>query len=62
MEITVSATELNARRKPQCTAVVLSGGSTPGEMKGVKATAESVFTFELLSDAMSLHYGAGPVK
>ena len=51
IEITVSATELNARRKPQCTAVVLSGGSTPGEAKGVKTTAESVFTFELLSGA-----------
>lgn len=53
MEITVSATELNARKKPQCTAVVLSGGSTPGEMKGVKTTAESAFTFELLLGATS---------
>jgi len=51
MEITVSATELNARRKPQCTAVVLSGGSTPGEVKGVRETAESAFTSELLSGA-----------
>ena len=38
----MSATELNARRKPQCTAVVLSGGSTPGEEKGVRTMAESV--------------------
>ena len=49
MDITVSATELNARRKPQCTAVVLSGGSTPGEEKGVRTTAESVFAFGLSS-------------
>ena len=54
MEITVSATELNARRKPQCTAVVLSGGSTPGEEKGVRAIAESVFVFELSSDKAGL--------
>ena len=54
MEITVSATELNARRKPQCTAVVLSGGSTPGEEKGVRTIAESVFVFELSSDKAGL--------
>lgn len=50
MEITMSATELNARRKPQCTAVVLSGGSTPGEERGVKTIAESEFVLELLSN------------
>lgn len=53
-EITMSATELNARRKPQCTAVVLSGGSTPGKVSGVRATAESVFAFELLSNETGL--------
>lgn len=54
MEITVSATELNARRKPQCTAVVLSGGMTPGEVKGVRTIAESAFTFKSLSDVTRL--------
>ena len=54
MEITVSATELNALRKPQCTAVVLSGGSTPGEEKGVRTIAESVFEFELSSGKAGL--------
>ena len=43
----MSATELNARKKPQCTAVVLSGGNTPGEEKGVRTIAESVYVFEL---------------
>ena len=61
MEITVSATELNARRKPQCTAVVLSGGSTPGEERGARTIAESVFAFELLSNEAS-HCDDGPVK
>lgn len=54
MEITMSATELNARKKPQCTAVVLSGGSTPGDENGVRIIAESVFAFELLSNSMRL--------
>lgn len=54
MEITVSATELNARRKPQCTVVVLSGGNTPGEERGVRIIVESVFASKSLSNEIGL--------
>lgn len=42
-----TASELKARRKPQCIAVLLSGSNTPGEEKWIRATVGVSQVFEL---------------